>query len=290
MPAALYDRIGSAYDATRRADSYIVSRLLAHLEPVAGSHYVDLACGTGNYSLALAAAGLSVVGVDASQRMITAAVGKERRSPSRTPTTRPSRDPLWTVGEVTGLPFRAGAFDGAACTLALRYFKDLEAACLEFGRILGRGRLVIFTATPNQIRRYWLRVYFPQLVDRVAAQAHPLAQILDGLRAAGFANVRTEPYAVRPDVEDLFLYSGKHRPELYLNPAIRAGMWSFATLASLDEEAAGCAALRRDLASGRIRAVMQDAAREASQDAAASADPGAGDYLFVIADRGPSTD
>lgn len=288
MPSALYDRIGSAYDATRRADSYIASRLLSHLQRGGSRQCIDVACGTGNYSWALAAAGLSVTGIDASRRMVGAAVCKGPTQSARRGASLPRwvRRPHWAVGDVTHLPFRDGAFDGATCTLALRYFGDLEAACLELGRVLARGPLVIFTATPAQIRRYWLRAYFPELVARVAAQAYPLSRIAAGLEAAGFTNVRTEPYAVRPDVEDLFLYSGKHRPELYLNPAVRAGMWSFSTLAPINEEAAGCAALRRDLASGRVRSIMTEADREDPRATAlGTSDIGTGDYLFVIAEK-----
>ena len=300
MPGALYDRIGSAYDATRRADSYIVGRLLAHLAPRAGQRHIDVACGTGNYSWALAEAGLAVTGVDASPRMITAAVAKGAQPGGAMPAAAPAmiptggadwampalrlrRPPAWVVGDVRHLPFKDTTFNGATCTLALRYFEDLEVACHELGRILTGGRLVIFTATPPQIQRYWLRAYFPEMLARVAAQAYPLERIVRGLEAAGFTDIRTEPYAVPRDVQDLFLYSGKHRPELYLNPAVRAGMWSFTTLASLEEEAAGCAALRRDLASGRVRTVMHEATREEARGSVSAAD--AGDYLFVIADR-----
>jgi ubiquinone/menaquinone biosynthesis C-methylase UbiE len=296
MPGALYDRIGSAYDATRRADSYIVGRLLAHLQLQEGQRHLDVACGTGNYSWALAEAGLTVTGVDASLRMITAAVAKGGQRSDKAPSwalqssrarhgSPLRRAPAWVVGDVRQLPFKGTTFDGATCTLALRYFDDLEVACHEFGRILAGGRLVIFTATPPQIRRYWLRTYFPEMVSRVAAQAYPLERIVAGLETAGFGNIRTEPYAVTPDVEDLFLYSGKHRPELYLNPAVRAGVWSFTTLASLEEEAAGCAALRRDLASGRVRTVMHEATREEESRGFISTTE-AGDYLFVIADHG----
>ena len=285
MPAALYDRIGSAYDATRRADSYIVARLLSHLDPTPSEQYIDVACGTGNYSWALASSGVTVTGVDASPRMIAAAAGTAVPSLLRRDTPdRWLRRPQWIVGDVTRLPFEDGAFHGATCTLALRYFDDLEASLLEVSRVLTRGPLVIFTATPAQIRRYWLRAYFPDMLARVAAQAYPMQRIIDALRAAGFSNVRTEPYVVPPNVEDLFLYSGKHRPELYLNPAVRAGMWSFSTMASLDEEASGCAALRRDVASGRVRAVMHDAGHLETREPAA-ADIPVGDYVFVTADR-----
>jgi ubiquinone/menaquinone biosynthesis C-methylase UbiE len=278
MPSALYDRVGAAYDATRRADSYIVSRLLAHLGSAARGWCLDVACGTGNYTLALAAAGVPVVGVDASERMITAAARKapalgdlepmmQRREPAG------AGMPLWAAADVTRLPFRSTSFSGATCTLALRYFADLDAAIAELGRVVGDGPLVLFAATPDQIRRYWLRLYFPETIERTAAQAHSMAHIRRALETAGFPRVATEVYTVRADLQDLFLYSGKYRPALYLNPAVRAGMWSFATLAPPGEETAGCDRLRRDVQSGQIAAAIR------------GADDSEGDYVFVVARR-----
>ena len=277
MPTAPYDRVGGAYDSTRRADSYIVSRLLAHLKPQESGRYLDVGCGTGNYTMAFASAGVRVVGVDNSTRMIAAAARKASPAPPREPgfsTGDAGPDaPEWAVADVTRLPFPPAAFAGASCTLALRYFADLDAAIAELGRVVGAGPIVLFTATPEQIRRYWLRAYFPETVERTAGQAYSIGRITEALHAAGFSNVRTEPYAVKPDLEDLFLYSGKHRPSLYLSPSIRAGMWSFSNLAPPSEEAAGCAELRRDVASGRIAEVLP------------VGDDPLGDYLFVVAER-----
>jgi hypothetical protein len=56
-----YDEIGIGYDSTRRPDRRIAERLLALLEPRAGGHYLDAACGTGNYASSLHALGLDVV-------------------------------------------------------------------------------------------------------------------------------------------------------------------------------------------------------------------------------------
>jgi ubiquinone/menaquinone biosynthesis C-methylase UbiE len=273
MPAAPYDRIGGAYDSTRRADSYIVSRLLAHLNPRESGRYLDVACGTGNYTLAIASAGVKVVGVDNSPRMVAAAARKASGA-SGFAAGESDRDvPEWAVADVTRLPFPSASFAGASCTLALRYFADLDAAIAELGRVVGAGPIVLFTATPEQIRRYWLRAYFPETVERTASQAYSIGRITDALRAAGFSRVQTEPYAVKQDLEELFLYSGKHRPSLYLSPAIRAGMWSFANLAPPSEEAAGCAELRRDVESGKVG------------DVVAQCDDRLGDYLFVVAER-----
>jgi ubiquinone/menaquinone biosynthesis C-methylase UbiE len=46
-----YDAIGIGYDSTRRPDLRIAARIQALLEPRAGGHYLDVACGTGNYTI-----------------------------------------------------------------------------------------------------------------------------------------------------------------------------------------------------------------------------------------------
>ena len=60
------------------------------------------------------------------------------------------------------------------------------------------------------------------------------------------------------DLQDHFLYCGKHRPELYFDPAIRAGISSFADLCEPEEVTEGLARLRADLDAGR-RPVERDA-------------------------------
>jgi trans-aconitate methyltransferase len=73
---ALYDRLGVNYDATRRADPYIVSRLAHHLLVQPHGQYLDIACATGNYTAALTQADINVHGIDHSPLMIARASHK----------------------------------------------------------------------------------------------------------------------------------------------------------------------------------------------------------------------
>src|SRR5262245_34389856 len=120
---ALYDRIGEGYDATRRADPHIAGRLAAHLGVSPEGRYLDVACGTGNYTAALASLGGCWHGVDASRAMIAAA---ERKAPSI----------AWRLADVEALPFDRGAFDGATCTLAVHHFASIPTAFGEIRRVL----------------------------------------------------------------------------------------------------------------------------------------------------------
>ncbi|MCB0639010.1 MAG: methyltransferase domain-containing protein, partial [Lewinella sp.] len=65
-----YDRLGHGYNATRRADPYLVQRLCHHLRLAPGQAYLDIGCGTGNYTHALHQAGGRMTGVDPSVAML----------------------------------------------------------------------------------------------------------------------------------------------------------------------------------------------------------------------------
>ncbi|MBB4636972.1 class I SAM-dependent methyltransferase [Longimicrobium terrae] len=260
MPA-LYDQIGHGYDTTRRADPFLVSRIVNALGETKGGPCLDLACGSGNYTLALAGHGIRIHGTDQSRTMIASAAKKAGRGAPVT----------WSVADATALPFATGAFGGAVCTLALHHFPALAPPFAEVRRTLAGGRFVLFTATREQMAAYWLREYFPVALERSASAMPAEDEIVKPLRAAGFGDVRLEPYEVAPDLQDLFLYSGKHRPHMYLDANVRANMSTFGALADPAEVAAGCARLAADLSSGRIDEVI------------AAYPSRGGDYLLVAA-------
>ncbi|GER07454.1 hypothetical protein GCM10007972_21550 [Iodidimonas muriae] len=261
----LYDRIESGYDATRRPDPHIRDRLKALLSPIEGGRYVDVACGTGNYTLSLAKAGIRIVGFDASARMITRALQKDR----------PSLHQGFVLADVGQTPFRTAAFNGAVCTLAIHHFPDLMAAFCEIGRLVDpvSGRLVLLTALPLQMKRYWLCRYFPTMLRRSWEQMPDMENLTKALHVAGFSHIVAEPYEVTEALEDLFLYSGKHRPQLYLDAGFRAGISSFANLADAGEVAHGLDQLGKDIKSGAIYDIIRSYSHKD------------GDYLFIRADR-----
>lgn len=143
-----YDEIAEGYATTRRADPQIAAALRQHLGVHAAGRYLDIGCGTGNYTRALAACGGDWTGVDVSQRMLDQA----RASNSGV---------RWLVADAGELPFADGCFDGAIATLVIHHLAALQGPLGEARRVLRSGRLVIFTAFPEQMRSYWLSHYFP---------------------------------------------------------------------------------------------------------------------------------
>jgi ubiquinone/menaquinone biosynthesis C-methylase UbiE len=263
----LYDRIGAGYDATRRADPAIVATLARLLGLSSAGNYLDLACGTGHYTAALAARGGRWHGIDASQRMLE-------------PARRQGKGIDWRQGDASALPYEARHFDGVMCTLAIHHFADLHTAFTEVARVLDEGPFVLFTAFSEQMRHYWLWRYFPHMMAASTAQMPARDVVLEALAAAGFAESRIEPFQVRGSLQDLFLYAGRQRPSLYLDTAVRANISSFARLCPPGELHDGLAALQADLQAGRADAL------------ATMPDESAGDYAFVVARkpaaRGPA--
>ncbi|MEW9031153.1 MAG: class I SAM-dependent methyltransferase [Planifilum fimeticola] len=258
---ALYDRIGRDYDVTRQADPEIVRRLRVHLQLRDGRPVLDVGCGTGNYTIALAETGLMMTGADVSREMIRQAERKSDRV-------------KWVQADAEALPFPDGTFDGATMVLCAHHMQKIGKVFSEVCRVLRSGRLVIFTSSPEQMERYWLREYFPRALEAACRQMPPVSLLTARLKEAGFVRCEAETFLVQPDLQDLFLYSGKHRPHLYLDPAVRAGISTFVTLAEEEEIRTGCERLRADIKSGRIDRVREQYAGNR------------GDYLFIVAEKG----
>ncbi len=254
----IYEQIGKSYDLTRRADPYIIERLAHHMQIKQNANYLDVACGTGNYTLALAQYGGYWHGIDHSQQMINTACQK-------------SNSVNWQVADAEVLPFPDGTFSGVLCTLAIHHFDNLKLAFQEIYRVLSGGKLVLFTATPEQIHNYWLVEYFPEAIHKSAQQMPSLETVSAALQAVGFNAMETEFYFVPETLQDLFLYSGKHRPNFYLDANIRSGISTFASLASADEIESGCQKLKEDISTGFIFEIMEKYQSDK------------GDYLFAMA-------
>jgi len=258
--AANYERIARSYDRHRGADPSIVQTLNRLIAPSAGRRYLDVGCGTGNYTHALSEAGLDLSAIDPSTGMLALARAKQARE-------------IWIAATAEALPFPDGTFDGAYTTLAIHHFSDLETAVAEIFRVLRQGRYVMFTSDPEQMRGYWLNHYFPEMMARSTAKMPTIERVEAALRQAGFRNIGRQSWAQPALPVDHFLYCGKHEPELYLDPSIRAGNSSFAAFPDQAAIERGVARLGADIESGHIA------------DVRASYDNDLGDYLFLHGEK-----
>src|SRR5208282_3002254 len=169
--------------------------------------YLDIGCGTGNYTIAMNDSGVQIVGVDFSSAMLAQA--REKRPSLRLHQAR-----------AESMPFKRGTFAGATCTFVHHHMDDPIAAFAEVRRVLRPGsRLVLLNSTHEQMRHYWMWEYFPKAFAQAAAPFERF-ETRGALAAAGFEVQTFEPYEVTDDLRDWFLLCGKNRPELYLDPQV----------------------------------------------------------------------
>ncbi len=256
----LYDQIGLGYDTTRKADPEITRRLRYHLQIPNQSKVLDIACGTGNYTIALEKTGLDMYGLDISREMVKRANDKSDKV-------------HWVLGGVGDLPYENHSFNGAICTLAIHHFDNLAASFQEVYRVLDKGRFVIFTSAPEQMNRYWLKEYFPVAIEKSASQMPALKEVTKTLSNVGFHIIGHETFLNQPDLSDFFLYSGKYEPRMYLDEKVRAGISTFAAIATQEEIEEGCQRLKEDIDSNKIEEVLRNYTSDL------------GDYVFVVAEK-----
>ena len=159
---------------------------------------LDVATGTGDLALALAAGGARfVVGVDFAAPMLRAAAAKGAKAGDS--------GVAWVVGDALTLPFPSGTF--AACTVAfgLRNMADYEAALQEMTRVLvPGGRLVCLELTPY--RRPVLGSLFAWYFSRVVPV---VGGLLSGDREAyGYLPQSVAAFPPADALADLFRRAG----------------------------------------------------------------------------------
>ena len=103
---------------------------------------IDVATGTGDLALALAAGGAAtVVGVDFAAPMLRVAAAK--------PLPRGSGAVTWVGADAMALPFADGTFDACTVAFGLRNMPDYQGALAEMARVLRPGgRFVCLEMTP----------------------------------------------------------------------------------------------------------------------------------------------
>ena len=261
MEATIYNTIGNDYNAYRKADPYLLSRILVLLKPKAGQNFLDLGCGTGNYTIPLSEKGLNIIGIDPSKKMIETAKSR-------------TKSVNWKIGTAENIPADDQSFHGVIATLTLHHWKNIKKAFQEIGRVLkSDGRVLIFTSSPEQMKGYWLNHYFPKMLAKSTLQMPSFLSLKQAAKQNGFRISTIEEYFVKGDLSDHFLDVGKNRPELYLNPKIRNSISSFAALGNKIEVDTGLKKLRADIDSGRFSIIKK------------SYDNDWGDYLFMLFER-----
>jgi ubiquinone/menaquinone biosynthesis C-methylase UbiE len=256
-----HNTLYSGYNFTRKADPYISNRLMHFLSPEKKAFYLDIGCGAGTYAIDLNAKGLKFYGIDPSDKMIEDAMFKSQKI-------------KWLHGSAEAIAVENKLFSGAIATLSIHHCLDFPASFAEINRVLKlKSKFVIFTALPEQMENYWLREYFPKMMQQSIKQMPSMNLITQAMLHTGFKLVTSEKYFIQNDLKDLFLYSGKNHPAIYLDENVRKGIPSFSTFSDAEELHQGLKHLSLDLVNGKFNSV-----RQRYNDIS-------GDYVFLVMEK-----
>lgn len=140
----LFATIASRYDLINDLQSFGLHRIwkrrllqAAAIRP--GDKALDVCCGTGDVTFALAAAGAEATGFDFSEPML--AVARRRASEANPHQGRP---PHFQQGDALNLPFSDATFDVVTISYGLRNLADFDRGVRELARVLRpEGRLLV---------------------------------------------------------------------------------------------------------------------------------------------------
>jgi demethylmenaquinone methyltransferase/2-methoxy-6-polyprenyl-1,4-benzoquinol methylase len=228
-----YTRQALSYDRTRRADAPLTALIDGALSSAPGRRLIDIGGGTGNYAAALAARGWQPLVVDVSEPMLERAAGKGLA------VLRADAQRLDGVADAS--------HDAALMFSMLHHVPEPAAAIAAARRVLvAGGRLALLAFSLEDGESVTLVDYFPSsraLVRTSHLTRTQLAGLLPGC----------EVQVVTFSGEDLNLASLAARPELVLDPGIRAATSFFERLEAENpaELNAGLERLAADVAAGR---------------------------------------
>ncbi len=159
----LFARIARRYDFLNDLQSFGLHRNwkrrvieLASVKP--GNRALDLCCGTGDITFALAKSGAEATGLDFSPQMLE--VAAERKAQDARPKTQ---DPTFLQGDAQQLPFPDQSFDIVTVGYGLRNLTSWERGLDEMFRVAKPGARLIVLDFGKPANPLWRGLYFTHL-------------------------------------------------------------------------------------------------------------------------------
>lgn len=164
--SSMFDSIAPTYDRLNHILSFgidrswrrrLVRKVLGSVQGNGSVKVLDVACGTGDVSMALKRQGMDVTGADISEKMLDIARVK-------------APDIEFVYGNAAGLPFGDGTFDCVTIAFGIRNF-DMRSQCIrELRRVLKDGgvlAIVEFSIPRNRLWRGIYTLYFKNILPAV---------------------------------------------------------------------------------------------------------------------------
>jgi ubiquinone/menaquinone biosynthesis C-methylase UbiE len=201
-----YDQLAAEYARHRQVHPGVLRGLSETAGLGAGARVLEIGCGTGNYSLALAElTGAVVTGIDPSARMLAQARAR-------------SSAISFLSGRAEHLPLPDASVDLVFSVDVIHHVADRRAFFAEAARVLvPGGRLCTVTDSAEIIRqRCPLSVYFPETVEPELRRYPPVAELRALMTAAGFTDLTEHVVERHYDLTDASAYRDRAYSSLHL--------------------------------------------------------------------------
>ncbi len=178
----------------KMADLRVEDRFHRALGERATGVILDVACGPGVVTAAVAQEAGTVIGLDATEEMLARARDRARDLPHVS----------FQAGDAEALPFEDAHFDGVVTRLSLHHFETPANALAEMFRVLkpgGRAVIVDVTADPNPAKSE-LQNAIETLRDPSHVRMLPAAEMEELIAGAGFFVAATETWDADREFEE----------------------------------------------------------------------------------------
>ncbi len=238
-----YDRsdIPSGYDRARdHGPAFLdlwMRALEGHFRNLDVRRILDLGCGTGRFSDALAAHfDAEVVGIDPSVKMLERARAKPHKG-----------HVTYQLGSAEAIPLPSASVDVIFMSMSFHHLTDRALAARECRRVLRRdGRVCVRTGTQEQIDSYAYVPFFPSTPSKLVEVLPDSASVRRPFEGAGFTLAASE-IIVQTIAANWSEYADK----------LAAGGDSVLAALSSEEFQDGLAALRRHGASAGNQPIVE---------------------------------
>jgi SAM-dependent methyltransferase len=179
-----------------KVDADVGARFGSALGDAARGRLIDVACGPGVVSAALAPNAASVVAFDATEQMLEKAKARCAKAGLS--------NVAFKHGDAENLPFADGEFDGAVTRAAVHHFADPRRAISEMFRVLRpRGVAVIADVISSEdADQSRLHNAIERLRDPSHVRMLPASELETAARRAGFRDLEAASWDINRELEE----------------------------------------------------------------------------------------
>lgn len=179
-----------------KVDADVGSRFGSALGKAARGRLIDVACGPGVVTAALAPNAASVVAFDATEEMLAKAKARCAKAGVN--------NVEFKTGDAENLPFADGEFDGVVTRAALHHFADPQRAISEMFRVLRPGGVAVFAdvISSEDADESQLHNAIERLRDPSHVRMLPSSELDLNASRAGFRDLEAAAWDMNRELEE----------------------------------------------------------------------------------------